>query len=517
MKSLGKKFPNVQFFMGGYLNTLGTVEFFESNFTLALYFVENDEKGENPFLNDKFVLTPLTNPMKSIGKHHIFDLNYYAEITIIESPARLCFHDPSQEPGISLNFRTKEEFYELFNYLSSKISITTPGLPGFFQITRLHPQLSLNMAEFNKQVNSLKETYINDKTDESNLLLEAQNEILPKIAPQGKTKECSKEAIDKALGSENIQDLKNLILEFSIPNDKKADAWCRLCDIGDISNPDKVVLDAYKRVKEQYMSLTESQYRRSMKKRTEISNLSRVIDENIQKLFTVVADESVAQIAFNVLMAIDQTYDFMFQHTEELISILRVLLWLFVRSVKGSELYEVREGVEYDQSTLESVLYWSMLFLIEKFEIKISMLEKESMKKKKKSDVLGDLCFLLHPRIYQLLYSKGVRTFSKLTPLFTLQFSTLLTLCDCVDIWLFGVSTTDPILFMQCMVLSGIFFFFPSISEMPRSQEPNLTSTVEQIFKTLGHTYLQNSGAILMGKMKEIILENFPQLSDLLL
>jgi hypothetical protein len=52
--------------------------------------------------------------------------------TVIEEPVRLCFHDSTQELGISLNFATQAEVTELFEDLCHEMTIVSPGF--FFQI-----------------------------------------------------------------------------------------------------------------------------------------------------------------------------------------------------------------------------------------------------------------------------------------------------------------------------------------------------------------------------------------------
>jgi hypothetical protein len=113
--------------------------------------------------------------------HRAFSLAFYSDMTVIEQPVRLCFHDATQELGISLNFVSQGEFDDLFDYFKSEMTIVSPGLPGFFQIRRFRRSLPLSEAD-NQRRKELKDSFLNDATNQrDDLLLEGPSELIRRL------------------------------------------------------------------------------------------------------------------------------------------------------------------------------------------------------------------------------------------------------------------------------------------------------------------------------------------------
>jgi hypothetical protein len=97
-----RTFPNVQIYIFGVF-ICDTVSLRRSQFCAFIYFRNETATGPYPF-SDPFTLSPLSILYLESSGHRIFSLMFDAEITVIEEPIRICFHDPTQELVISLSF-----------------------------------------------------------------------------------------------------------------------------------------------------------------------------------------------------------------------------------------------------------------------------------------------------------------------------------------------------------------------------------------------------------------------------
>jgi len=507
--SLNTEFYNVTLFISGFCSVTGTIKLKKFLVTMALHLKENQTEQSDPFSDDFFALSPLTAPYLSKNGHHVFDLAYFSEITIIESPPRICFHDPSQEPGISLNFATKDDFKSFFMHLRLNLTVGSPGLPGFFQISRFHPPISL-ATDFEKTKRAAKEKLYVESSD-SVSLLEAQNDIIPKITPLSKRTPAKKSELMNIVS--NRQDLQKYISTHTVSEDLQIIAWSLLIGLYPYEKIETNVLQAYNKVKSQWNSLTESQMKRSSKFQDNIHYVTSAVQSNMKQMLSIIPDESIATISFNVLMSVGSVYSFIFNQITSIIPLLNVLLKLYVSSIshgKDSNItIHMKDGTSLNSELVEAALFWSFVYIFEVFETR-NFLHDSSKCSISATQPLSDLLLLIHPHFYRYLTYKGISNIDSIDSIFAFQFSSYLPINCCIDMWISALASCDPALYFRCVVISGIFFYFPDIPTMPISKEQSLMPIIKHSFDALGYPYLQHAAYALIGKIREIIKLNYP-------
>ncbi|OHT11705.1 hypothetical protein TRFO_18765 [Tritrichomonas foetus] len=516
-----RTFDNISMYLTGLSAVSGSISLRKMIMTHALYLIEDGIDSPYPF-TDCYTLTPLTKPYVCVDGHHIFDLSFYSEITIIEEPARLCFHDPTQELGISLNFKSKDAFHDFFDYLKSQITIISPGLQGFFQIQRFEPPIC-DEKKLAIKKKKLFESFHLDSNANSDVLLKYQSELLARITPPNKQVVASEDDLNDAMESQ--EKMKKFLTKFFIPNERKADVWAFLTGLGPLDTINENRKNEYLALRNQWKSITQSQWRRSKILRDSFNLLNQSIGQNKQKLITVVDDPSIIAVVFNVIMSLCHCYNFLSQKHNEQIHLIRVFLFMFVQRTEKTVIktetsnsnsnnnqnvkityYGYRESLSYSSDDLETILFWSMLFILERGEVR-RLLELPEKEKGSITAQVNDTIYIVHPLLYELLLKKGVKTFDRLIPLLTMHFSTLLPSCDCTDIWIAATAAPNFFGFIQFMVVSCFFVNFPNIMSLQPQKDQDLMKMIEPIFQVLDHYYLESVAFTLMQKSSELIQE----------
>lgn len=501
-----REFPDIQGYMPEKFSEDGTVKLLRYDLSVGLYFKSKKATTPNPFLGDNNLLHPCRSPFLENNGHYLFDLNYYSEVTLVDNPPRVCFHDPSQNPGLSLNFTDTDKYKEFFTYISSAITITSPGLPGFYSVIRFVPPLSSN-PKFFTQMASMKKRFLQEEDILD--ICGIQNVIIPMITQFQKPTILKKEEFDECMKSRDL--LVETLQHRLLPMEFKADAWCLLSGMGPIESPIPLVLESYRTCRNIWQTMTESQLRRSSKRQNDIAKITNIVHVNRKNLLTVVADESILTITFNTLMSLLILYDFLGNHIEQVITLVRIVYYIFIKSVKDGKLYEVKENVEYDSETMEAVTFWSLIYLLEKCDIKNVLLDSDN-KKTRDLDYIGDLCFLIHPHLFKMLQSKGISSFASVKLIAGQLYSSFLPLNSLTDLIFHAIVSGNVYIYSQTLLLAGVFFNFPNIDQ----ENLSMSQLLDQIFKVLNPSFLMNSGYLLMQNVANLIVKYFPQLGFML-
>lgn len=502
-------FENISMFQPSYTSITGRASFIKFAISYGLYFVENDVSTPNPFV-DPYTLNPFSEPYINSDGHHLLDLKYYSEITIIEEFPRICFHDATQEPGIVFNFRSKEEYQIFLSYLKSSFTMLSSTMQGFFKIKHFQPQIfdSNFIKERISAINSANDLDFEKKQ----AIFSAHSKIIKEIAPQGLNVQAPDSELNQAF--ESKIKMTELLQKYSIPDDRKADVWLFLTGISPLEKLDEKRFNDYLNLREQWSSLTQSQWERSNLIREQIEQLSRAINQNKNKLLTI-AGPSIIKVVFNVIMSICHLYNDLHTKHNELIQLIQVFLWMFIspneddndnrNSLPNEHRYHShKKGVIFTSDHLEGFVFWSYIYLLEKCEIR-NLLTTPDKDRKTITQPVNDIIHIIHPCLYKLFQIRGLDNFEQLTPLLTMCFSTALTSCNCADVWLAAISTEHPLDFIQCMIVSSLLFNFPNIwqkSEM----KADLLKLIDQAFLSLDHYYIEGAAFIILKKAKTLAL-----------
>jgi hypothetical protein len=512
-----RSFANVSIYLAGQATSIGTVTLLTCPLCSFIYFRDDRATGSLPF-NGPFLLSPLTPPYQEQDGHRIFSLSFYSELTVIEDPVRLCFHDATQEFGISLNFTTQSEFSELFEYLHNEMTIVSPNLPGFFQIRRFRRAFSLNES-FDQHKKRLKENFLNEPyVCNEDILLQAHSEIVRIItdmiggsaqSPNLHLPKATAEQINDAI-SNSRESVVDLLHRHSVPAPMKAIVWGFLIGLHPLDNFDRQLKQQYLTVRSQWKTVTESQLMRSKLLLARINRCTAYIEANRQQFISVVVTHpAILTLAFNIFMCVSHVFNFIEKHFDVLKHFVRLFLWMFVQDISMEVPDRITfvgpSGLEYDEDTLEALIFWSIVFVFEAGETR-RLLEISNPDENETIETISDFIFLVYPSMFKHLHQIGVKNYDRLIPFLTGHFCTLLPLCDCIDLWLAAAASPSFLEFTQFMLISCLFLTFPNLVLFKPNADQDLQPVIEQAFEFIDHRYLEKA-SFSLGKRGRAMVE----------
>jgi hypothetical protein len=492
-------FDGVNVYVTGRPQVKGSVGFLRFIYATVIYFREESATRPNPFM-DLLAITPLSEPYRLCDGHHIFSLAFYSELTIIDGPPRLCFHDPTQELSLSLNFVSKAAFQSLFDFLRCELSIVVPERPGIFAIRRLHPQLcreeSFRKEKQRRRSSFSSEPVVSDSPDS----LAAHEQMLTALTRAIDIKrdrvmqDATRDDVMAALSSR--AQTRNLLAHASVPDRLKWRAWLMMIGLYPVESISDELRRQYQSVKLQWKRITTSQFARGQLFRTTLNGALEFIRTNRQAILGIVNDESVMEIAHSVLLSIIHLFQSVAKHLEILLNVFRVLLWILVKTVRhGSEpVFANGEGVEYNSETLEVLLFWSFLFILEVGETRLNLLEG----KYDPTEEMSDFITLVHEPLAQKIFSMG--GYSRLRPVMASHFSTALPVDKCADVWLAASAAKSFKDFTQFTLVACLLFNFPMMSP-----EADLQTAITATLQLLSHRYLEAAAFVLCEEAQQMV------------
>lgn len=401
------------------------------------------------------------------------------------------------------------------------MTVVSPGLPGFYQIKRTSPEPSYGIPNFQENKEKLKSALINDtKKPGENLLLDDHSQLIEKItnmigvyavtASKENLPKASVEQLTQAMASSK-EDVKKILRQYTVPDVMKADVWAYLIGLAPLDNLNPEIVSQYTRVKTQWQTTSHSQYVRSKLLRERLTACMNYVNTNKQSLLSVsVPDNSILTVAFNVFMSIVQVYHFATDHMDTLKNVFRVFLWLFVKDIDETGKFVGWNGFTMDMDSLETVIFWSIIFMMEGGEMR-RMMETPASDRVHLIEPVRDFIFLAHPSMFKHLHLTGTN-YSKLVPHVMNHLSTLLPLCDCIDTWFAALTAPCFVEFIEYIIISCLFFNFPNMISREQSTEQDLKSIIQQSFEFVGHRYLIIASFVLSERSEELVSETIRSL-----
>jgi hypothetical protein len=503
-----RDFANIGVYLTGRPTVSGNVHFGRVIYATVLYFRESSATGANR-LSGPLVVTPLSEPYQSQEGHHIFNLAFYSELTVIDGPPRLCFHDPTQGLGVSLNFHIKAAFQELFDYLQDNLTIISPGLPGFFVIQRLRPPLS--REERFKNVTRARRSGLGQDAaarDSDDSLL-AHSQLLARLTPaigqtsDGGLREASAEAVMAALGSRS--DLRALLRQFSVPDRLKWRAWLSVIGLYPVDSISDELRRQYLVAKGQWATITKSQFGRSLIFRRTLNETLELVRGSKAGLLGIVNNPAILPVAEAVMLTVVHLFQGIVKHREIVLDILKVVLWMLVEGVRQAKdpVFVNREGIEYDATTLEILTFWFILFILEEGETRIGLQNADA--KFDPTETMADFIMLVHSALAQKIHLVG--GYAPLRPVLAGHFSATLPPAKCTDVWLAASAVGSFKDFTQFMLVSCLLFNFPMLSAGSDLQKV-IQGTAGGL---VPHTYLEASSFVLCERGQDMVRQHLPK------
>jgi hypothetical protein len=222
-----------------------------------------------------------------------------------------------------------------------------------------------------------------------------------------------------------------------------------------------------------------------------------------QKLVTVVHDIFVLKIVFNVAMTINQLYPFVSSGSNfgVVVHLLRVLLSIFVVRIHRDENDQpwiiVSDSISLDVHRFETVLFWSVIYIMERGEIRRLLTNDKGFV----SELLTDFLFAVLPGCFAALHMANKSPFDGITLHMMTYLGSSLPLCDCTDLWLAAFSRPCPFNFLNSVFLSAFLLAMGLQKKKPSA------SLWEESFQLYDVVYLIASAQQLEGRLSQLIGE----------
>jgi hypothetical protein len=173
---------------------------------------------------------------------------------------------------------------------------------------------------------------------------------------------------------------------------------------------------------------------------------------------------------------------------------------MFIDSVNSENQPVAPNSETWDLDALESVLFWSLLFLFEAGETRRFM--EFGFAKSKVFETISEFITAVHPYMYKHLQTLGVSSFESLGELIIGHFSNVVPVNKCSDLWLAALAASDFLDFMECMVVSCLFFNIANMKKNPL----DLIEVIRESFRYVNHRYLVASSLMLDAKSEDLFL-----------
>jgi hypothetical protein len=505
-----RAFRGVAVYVTGFPTVVCAVSFRRVIFGAYGYIREDAADGPSPFESDEFAITPLSEPYITEGGHHIFSIAYYSELTVVDASDRLCFHDPTQELGISLNFPSKKDFQACFEYLHSELTVIAPALPGFFVVQSLRRPLS-DDARFAKVKAVRYRELLKDTTVEpSDQLLLAHSQLLIELTQTiGLIAQSSKATMplasdgQLAAGFRSRDAMRELLLHSSIEESKKWRVWLFMIGLYPVDGISDSVRRGYLALRAQWNAITAAQFQRSRLVRDALNSAVVFLAGKSAEILGIVTEPAILPVVRSVVLSIVHLFRSMGDHLDTVLSLLKVFLWLFVKEIRPGPTPDFvnREGGTFDGETLEVLLFWSLLYVLEIGETRMILQQPPSYFDT--GGVIGDFLNTVHYSLARIIQSQG--GYGQLRPVVTSHLATILPPGKCTDTWLVGVAASNFVEFTQFMLVSALFFSFPTLLSAERKP---LQETIKQAFTLIDSKYLEAASLVLELRASAMIRVN---------
>lgn len=466
IKELSAEYENCSLFMFGREKVSGVLKIVQTGFAFCMYLRESEVNSDPPHVNNRFFVNILTQPYVIINGHHYFDLSFYNSFTIMNEPPRFCFHDITQDPGITINFSSKDQFIHFHEEFIKNLSVIEQDLPGYYKIIR-------KMRPIVKQIESCKQQ-LNPRQNEMSPIDFQQIENYNSEALEKLTEDCGGQqcnlTFEEALQSN--ENLSQFVLHNKIPASHRAKIWCKLAYIGNLPQLNPVISGYYETIKKQWTNLKQSQLNRCKQFNSNKNSVQKDINFKKQLFFTVIPDRQILKLAFNVLMSLCQTFYELHSYRLDLIYMIRVFLAMFTRKMiknsDGTYSFIVGENMIMSQEALEAAIYWSVIVLLEKAEARMFLTGGQEYIQNT-AVVFNQVVSRFSPLTLDLVRSKGPPKYDTLYSIFCTSFCKYLPFCDCADILIIGIASGNIISFLS--YLTGISFLYcvPTILHLPKA------------------------------------------------
>ena len=450
----------------------GTLYFRYTDLGAAFIVITNPENQKILEQPEVYFSDPLENPTREVDGNFILDLLYYSEYSFIDDPPRLCFHDPTQEFGISLAFSSKEDGNNMKEFLKIHLTIETPNLPGFYKITRFCPPFYIPAPRQRKGSMTSQQLAPISLDEFRNLVLVFQQVITPENYRNNKS-EMRPLYTQEITDFSSHESISRIIHDYTMTQANVFRSFLTLLYLPQPENFDDILMKKYINTKNQWRNFTISQLIRSDIYCDFINKLTQSINKtNFNAIFPKDMVNFLHKITFNILMTICE-FDRQFHAwTHPLIDILFILIRSAHITLSKDKIC-ICNNITIELEKLESILFWMLL----KFMIRTEVLRLLPMTNKTPLQIvepLSQFLFKATPYIHEAISCKTCGLLEA-APFLSSCFVGFFTFEETEEIWLAALSSTNSHDFFLCFIIVGIVF-----------SGEELRSDIDEIAESLG-------------------------------
>jgi hypothetical protein len=311
----------------------------------------------------------------------------------------------------------------------------------------------------------------------------------------------SEEALAKAFGSRDA--MRELLLHSSIEESRKWRVWLFMIGLYPVEKLPDSVRRGYLALRAQWNAITAAQFQRSRLVRDALNTAVVFLTEKSPEISAMVQDPAILPVVRSVVLSVVHLFRSMCEHLDTVFALLKVFLWLFVRGVKPGPipLFVNPEGRTFDGETLEVLLFWSLLYILEIGETRMILQQPQSSFDT--GGVIGDFLNTVHYTLAKIIRSKG--GYSQLRPVVTSHLVTILPPGKCTDTWLVGLAAPNFAEFTQFMLVAALFFSFPTLLS---SERKPLEEFIKHAFTLIDWKYLEAASLVLERRASAMIGAN---------
>ena len=462
------EFNGISISIGGSTVATGSLSITENNFSVIVFLKEEDCKFKNPLENDTLLINPFSDPYIVKDQYHLIDTNFYSDFTVIESKQelnyqRLCFLGSSQKNGITVIF------------------------PSIEMLNAFYDKLCDHVTLFKRSIIKIVAQYPSYNRQHSNLMSQISSDLLFKSIKNSND-------LNNVLPFDSIIKMKKYIRSHQINPDQKAKVWTFLLGI-DINNIDERLKRHYQIIKSQWKTIHYSQYKRTSLFKEHITQLRDCIFKFKQKLLTVVYDFSILQITFNIIMSIAQVYFDFHSHYNELLYLLRVFYRIFVKDVvydkenmeNDEPYFIINDETTLDSESFETIVFWSMLVLIQKGRIKQVLSSVDTNDNESITIMISDFLFVADPILFYSFLSQNKNKIMEFIPEITMALSNTLSLCDCSDLWIAALASDNISQFINFYLVSVLLKAFSMDMASGSNKHVNIAQPIQKSLQMFDH------------------------------
>lgn len=384
------------------------------------------DEREKSILDKPEVIEPrlLRDPHRIIGTTHIMDLLYFSDFSMIETPPRLCFHDPNREFGITLNFPTTEEMRSMKDMISKVFTTEMPTLPGFFRIARFCPPIGALAKKGKETTYSIN---ILQRRDWLDSLLELRNSV--------RGKPCRTVATEQEITD---MELPLLLREKTVPEHCVLDVWLKLSHLPSVQEFGGSWIDDYSAAESQWMTRTVGQLNRSKTQRDMIERLTEeLLLTPFPKHMLDQPDDFLHKFSFEILMTVAQIDPVYNDHLSILLPIFVMIIVVVNPVIQPDGTVKVNDRDVVDRTKAKAISFWLFLGIC------------MSAEHGRLFSIFPGSCLKLFEDMRAYLVSKnpvfealdcGQNSVAGLVNSFLMLFCDVLDQKDCCDLWSVGLA-----------------------------------------------------------------------------